>query len=536
MKRKILSILLCICVMVSLMPTVALAESNGGSESANADSLTFGYAYDAQRSPDYPAQGETVNMTYLNEPLKQDAYPGGDRYESYAGTWTLIKVGAYSNIQTPSSNLTSVVSYLATEYSIADSGTIIVHELKNGNEHVAYGVLVAYDQENGKALFLGDNWNAGGAGYLLSETEITNITSETTVTITAGAILTDFIRATYGITLDQTGAYKFTDAKVGYGEQSALTVTVSNGGNEATGALSVTLSGDGADKFTLSPETGALSSIEANGTATFTVAPKTGLAAGTYTATVSVSGDNVTAKTFVVSFTVKSAASSHSASLDKKTLTVEIAEGTNVKTESLLTEGSSLTSSLQGNVSVSKDESSVTITPNEGYEIESVTLNGVDKGSVDTLEGLKSTDKLVVKFKEKAASDKDDGQSADNEKAQLAKAKETVGKLSLLARSSKISKKNIKVVLKMSEEASVAIGELKDLGYTVKYKYYRSTKKSSQYVAKKTKATETFTNTNGVKGTRYYYKARVQVYDKNGTLVAQTALKQCKYACRQWTK
>ena len=43
-------------------------------------------------------------------------------------------------------------------------------------------------------------------------------------------------------------------------------------------------------------------------------------------------------------------------------------------------------------------------------------------------------------------------------------------------------------------------------------------------------------NTYGKKGTMYYYKARVMIYDKDGNFVAQTALKQCKYANRLWTK
>ena len=64
------------------------------------------------------------------------------------------------------------------------------------------------------------------------------------------------------------------------------------------------------------------------------------------------------------------------------------------------------------------------------------------------------------------------------------------------------------------------------------YKFYRSTKKSSAYKAKITKKTGNYINTSGKKGVRYYYKARILVYDKNGKLVAQTELKQCKYACR----
>lgn len=45
-----------------------------------------------------------------------------------------------------------------------------------------------------------------------------------------------------------------------------------------------------------------------------------------------------------------------------------------------------------------------------------------------------------------------------------------------------------------------------------------------------------YINTYGKKGTLYYYKVKVMVYDKDGNLTAQTALKQCKYASRLWTK
>ena len=102
----------------------------------------------------------------------------------------------------------------------------------------------------------------------------------------------------------------------------------------------------------------------------------------------------------------------------------------------------------------------------------------------------------------------------------------------LSARSSKTPNKNIKLVLKLDEKTAASIESLKKLGYTVKYKFYRSTKKSSAYKAKITQNAGTYINTNGKKGARYYYKARILVYDKNGKLVAQTELKQCKYACR----
>ena len=128
------------------------------------------------------------------------------------------------------------------------------------------------------------------------------------------------------------------------------------------------------------------------------------------------------------------------------------------------------------------------------------------------------------------------GLEANDEEANIERIKGLVSDMSLDARSSKTSKKSIKVTLSVDKSTAAAIKEIEEMGYTVKYKYYRSTKKASKYQAKITKTTKSYTNTAGKKGTRYYYKARIQVYDKDGKLVAQTALKQCKYAVRMWTK
>ena len=80
------------------------------------------------------------------------------------------------------------------------------------------------------------------------------------------------------------------------------------------------------------------------------------------------------------------------------------------------------------------------------------------------------------------------------------------------------------------------IKELEKLGYTVKYKFYRSTKKSSGYKATVTKNVPLYINTAGRDGVMYYYKANIMIYDKDGELIAQTAIKQCKYANRRWSK
>ena len=81
------------------------------------------------------------------------------------------------------------------------------------------------------------------------------------------------------------------------------------------------------------------------------------------------------------------------------------------------------------------------------------------------------------------------------------------------------------------------IAAIEDLGYTVKYKYYRSEKKNADYRSKVEKQTMTpYLNTAGIKNTRYYYKSRVMIYDADGSLAAYTRLDRCSYACRIWTK
>ena len=173
-----------------------------------------------------------------------------------------------------------------------------------------------------------------------------------------------------------------------------------------------------------------------------------------------------------------------------------------------------------GSIVLSKDGTTATITPNAGMMIDKVMLNGKDMGALTVVKGIKTGDKLEVSFKQTA-----------EEKAKMDKAVvEQVAKAGLTARSARTAKKNVKLVVKSDLEG------ITDAGYTVEYKFYRSTKKSAGYKAMKTGKSGIYINTYGKKGTLYYYKIKVMVYDKDGNLTAQSALKQCKYASRLWTK
>ena len=153
-----------------------------------------------------------------------------------------------------------------------------------------------------------------------------------------------------------------------------------------------------------------------------------------------------------------------------------------------------------------------------------------------TQEELKAMSEAATGSTVTVAVEKAAEQPTDDAAANIAKAKSVVKDMKLVARSSKTAKKNIKAVLKSDTKTNASIKELKDLGFTVKYRFYRSTKKAASYRSTVTKKTASYTNTSGKKGTKYFYKVQVRVYDENGKLIAKTALKQCKYASRTWTK
>ena len=112
--------------------------------------------------------------------------------------------------------------------------------------------------------------------------------------------------------------------------------------------------------------------------------------------------------------------------------------------------------------------------------------------------------------------------------------KELMQNEKLKVTTTKTSKKSVKVTVTAKNNKTL-ISDIKTMGYTVKYQFYRSTKKTSGYKLLKTKTTSSFTNTKGKKSTKYYYKARVLVYDGK-TLIAKSELKQASCGVRTWTK
>ena len=136
----------------------------------------------------------------------------------------------------------------------------------------------------------------------------------------------------------------------------------------------------------------------------------------------------------------------------------------------------------------------------------------------------------TTRFSTFAVVDKDEAERLIKEQ-NAAHVKELMQSAKFKVTTTKTSKKSVKVQV-AAKSSKTMISDIKSLGYTVKYQFYRSTKKDAGYKLRKTSSKNSFISTKGTKGRKYYYKARVLVYD-GSELVAKSALKQCSYGARR---
>lgn len=158
-----------------------------------------------------------------------------------------------------------------------------------------------------------------------------------------------------------------------------------------------------------------------------------------------------------------------------------------------------------GKIALSDDGTTAVITPDEGYEIASVSINGVDKGAIDKLTGLKTGDKIVVTFARKVA---------QPTKEELdSKVKEILNKAS--------GKLMITNLTKTSRRITVMadLSEAEKMGYKVKYTFYKKAPKSKAYKAFRTTTSNKVKFTKLMNGT-HKYKVQIRIYDADGKLVA----------------
>ena len=152
--------------------------------------------------------------------------------------------------------------------------------------------------------------NTASAGITRYQVVVTNTIADVSGVVNATATVTSAVATvtvnvpTWNISLSPSVNHNFGRMELGGTPPSAHTVTVTNTGNQPTGALTVALTGANAGSFTLGGSTSPNLTIVAPGnTAAFTVVP-TATTLGTYTATVTVTGGNSISAQFNVNFEV----------------------------------------------------------------------------------------------------------------------------------------------------------------------------------------------------------------------------------------
>ena len=126
----------------------------------------------------------------------------------------------------------------------------------------------------------------------------------------------------------------FGSMEVGYTYTTGRNLTITNKGAADTGPLTITVEGANPEAFTVSPSN--IKNIAASKSAMSTVSPAKGLAAGIYTATLKISGDNVNTLSLNMKFTVTDPNASASVSgtitsygSASEAVTVTLLQGTN---------------------------------------------------------------------------------------------------------------------------------------------------------------------------------------------------------------
>nr|AGS53837.1 hypothetical protein [uncultured bacterium contig00054] len=294
------------------------ACDEGGGEKSDAKAITHFYfpsPVDEEGVIDEDAKTVSVNVPHGTDVTaltpsvtvspKASYSPKGAQDFSSPVTYTVsaedgTKQDYTVTVTAASAGASSAKAMLAFSFSSPEATGVIDESAKTVSVHVPHGTAVTSLTPtvtvSPKASYTphGAQNFTSPVVYRVTAEDASHVEYTVTVTITPAP--------TGGISLTPSGNHIFTEAHTGYGEQTPYEVTINNDVSHATGALTIALSGANPGSFTLSTTT--ISDIAANGNASFTVKPNTGLAAGTYTATVTISGANSIHAEFDVSFTV----------------------------------------------------------------------------------------------------------------------------------------------------------------------------------------------------------------------------------------
>ena len=335
MKKRILCIVLSLCLLVGLMPAVVSA-ADWGDVSGGGIGFHYGSSFLKITKPTTEgyytygtASGTSAAQTAANQATLPEsgwqwaAQKSGDSIRlilnDFNATYNIRNDGFLLNTNTEL-ELRGTNSYTNTGYcfnalfatnnndlTITGTGSLTACMTDDSSGYGVYldngGTLTI---EGGNITLMGGDGGIYGKvvlGAIMKGEASAKADASNPVSFTGGTVDREYewykftmaIEEGNAIALSKNGAYRFPLSKAGGDVAAKLDLTVANLGTLSTGALTLALSGPDADKFTLSQTT--IDDIAYLGSTVVTVQPQVGLATGIYKATLTVSGSKVETKT-----------------------------------------------------------------------------------------------------------------------------------------------------------------------------------------------------------------------------------------------
>ncbi|MCL2578166.1 MAG: hypothetical protein FWE27_08990 [Defluviitaleaceae bacterium] len=287
----------------------------------------------------------------------------------------IVTVGARHDAEIP------VITGYSSDFNVPIGGTVVLAvtaEVSRGDlTYQWYERTIDGDNPiwgANQPAFIAPTYELGQRQYFASVTNTDSMATGLQAVTTAGGIITVEINENalfYNVSLSVSGVHRFTDREEGYEYTEAESVFITNSGLEGVTGLNVTISGGDIGAFSITaPEQ---TSLYDDLSTYFTVTPNIGLPPRNYISIISVSGDNNVLVSFVASFTV-------AGEKDRPP------DGGNEQpTEHTITatSGTGGTITPSGDVIVTSGENrNFTISPNSGYIVSDVLVDGISIGAV----------------------------------------------------------------------------------------------------------------------------------------------------------
>jgi uncharacterized repeat protein (TIGR02543 family) len=319
--------------------TYAYDGATGGNDaaSATADAAFAGWATSASGGAVYTDGQELSNLTAeadatvslyavwtdgsvtLPTPVKRD-YAFDGWYGSEALT---ARVGAGGASYTPEQDI-----ILYAKWTELDKVLTPAFSLAGGSYVGAQSVTITCATEGAAIWYTtdGSEPTTGGTLYAGAIEVPIGTTTLKAIAVKEGMRDSDAATAAYTVTAASFAltvtAPEFDAVNVGYAQPEARALTLASTGNSAVTVSSVALSGANADSFVLNRTDGTTVAAGATDAATYTVRPAAGLAAGTYTATVTAAYDGGVTASAELRFTVNAVSAGVTWTLENGNLTI----------------------------------------------------------------------------------------------------------------------------------------------------------------------------------------------------------------------